>query len=454
MSKFSSRLWVALAAAGLIAPILPSTASAVPTFARQTGYPCEVCHFQFIPKLSSQGRKFKLGGFTEISPDRKLIEADGLSLPEMPGLSAVVRFRHLAEASNGVTTNEAGFYDEAALWLGGRVGANIGAAWEWPGPAVSGKFVFLFANGDDAKGGMVLFTTDALGPFWGMETSNTGLVPNHRAFEGRDAVLTTRKDLYIGAGAASGMTFFYGGDSFNAALGLFAPVSSPGGAVDLAGVGARDLSVTSTFCTVPTTGVSTLSPTGVCLAGETISTVTTSVVGADAGLIPGNMSFRGQFVAMEGLTVGLYYLGGATQMGPGQKPKGAKITTNATGFDVDYQSGPMEVTFNFLSNVGTKTADTADQVDVSTKGGGGTAYNGMNLNVIYTVMPHLNAKLGYSSLKASTAGAKAATATGLGVNYGIAQNSDFALEIINTDDGSGTAAGKVAKTYFSILTAW
>jgi len=38
-------------------------AQAVPSFARQTGMPCESCHTIF-PELTSTGRSFKMGGYT------------------------------------------------------------------------------------------------------------------------------------------------------------------------------------------------------------------------------------------------------------------------------------------------------------------------------------------------------------------------------------------------------
>jgi hypothetical protein len=39
------------------------SASAVPSFARQTGRPCATCHIVF-PELTPFGRRFKLGGYT------------------------------------------------------------------------------------------------------------------------------------------------------------------------------------------------------------------------------------------------------------------------------------------------------------------------------------------------------------------------------------------------------
>src|SRR5580692_11921431 len=39
------------------------TASAIPSYARQTGFPCKSCHFT-PPELTPLGRTFKLNGYT------------------------------------------------------------------------------------------------------------------------------------------------------------------------------------------------------------------------------------------------------------------------------------------------------------------------------------------------------------------------------------------------------
>jgi hypothetical protein len=45
-------------------------ASALPSFAQQTGQPCATCHVgAFGPQLTPFGRQFKLGGYTLEAPD-------------------------------------------------------------------------------------------------------------------------------------------------------------------------------------------------------------------------------------------------------------------------------------------------------------------------------------------------------------------------------------------------
>src|SRR6516165_2378117 len=45
------------------APLFPQRASALPSYARQTGLGCGVCHTEF-PQLTPFGRRFKIGGYT------------------------------------------------------------------------------------------------------------------------------------------------------------------------------------------------------------------------------------------------------------------------------------------------------------------------------------------------------------------------------------------------------
>ena len=51
--------------------LAPSPASALPSFARQTGQPCATCHTIF-PELTPYGRRFKLSGYTAGGGDSKL----------------------------------------------------------------------------------------------------------------------------------------------------------------------------------------------------------------------------------------------------------------------------------------------------------------------------------------------------------------------------------------------
>ncbi|MGD0643005.1 MAG: hypothetical protein ABSC22_19870, partial [Roseiarcus sp.] len=64
-----ARGWASAAAIAFVATISLASlltvqpASAVPSFARQTGQPCANCHTAF-PELTPFGRRFKLSGYT------------------------------------------------------------------------------------------------------------------------------------------------------------------------------------------------------------------------------------------------------------------------------------------------------------------------------------------------------------------------------------------------------
>src|ERR1700758_1452175 len=62
------------------------TASAIPSYARQTGYPCKSCHYM-PPELTPLGRAFKLSGYTlatkpTISPKPNGKQEGGLDILE------------------------------------------------------------------------------------------------------------------------------------------------------------------------------------------------------------------------------------------------------------------------------------------------------------------------------------------------------------------------------------
>ena len=98
-ARYARRDWPAAAAVGGVAflavvvtgagiLIKPPMASAVPSFARQTGQPCATCHTAF-PELTPFGRRFKLNGYTL---------GGGLTFEEAPPLAAMLipTFTHTA----------------------------------------------------------------------------------------------------------------------------------------------------------------------------------------------------------------------------------------------------------------------------------------------------------------------------------------------------------------------
>lgn len=239
MKKVISLFLTAIVAIIGIIFIAPQESQAVPAFARQTGQACQACHFQHYPALTAFGRAFKAGGFTMVG-GQSLIEGDLLSVPSVLNASIVLKVRYQKTNGEGTTkttsayeldpatgliglvettedtrdkgTNkgELQFPDEAALFLGGRVGEHVGFALEMglggegADNFTSFKIPFVYKVGG-VNLSVIPFTTDALGVSFGFELLNTGAVRNQRILEHRSDISAQQ---YIGtATAAEGFAF-------------------------------------------------------------------------------------------------------------------------------------------------------------------------------------------------------------------------------------------------------
>ncbi len=225
MKKVVIVFFMAFFVGGLFTIISPKEASAVPSFARQTQQPCFACHFQHIPKLNSFGRAFKLSGFTDTAQET----IENMIVPS--NVSIVTKFRYKkydARVSTSPETDEFRglweFPNEMAAWFAGRISEHWGGAIEFPGPAVSGKFVYTNTL-NKLNVGTSLFFTDALGPFFGIEPFNTGVVRNHRSFENRVRT-SAAQQTGVGSEEATGVSFFANNDLFYASVGLWTPQSA------------------------------------------------------------------------------------------------------------------------------------------------------------------------------------------------------------------------------------
>ena len=118
---------LALAASLIIAA---DPASAVPSFARQTGQPCAACHVGgFGPQLTDFGISFKLGGYTLAVPNRPAVPVAAMIMTGFTHTNAAQdasaldgrRFdgSHL-EGNNNPTL------DQASLFFAGRLTSNVG----------------------------------------------------------------------------------------------------------------------------------------------------------------------------------------------------------------------------------------------------------------------------------------------------------------------------------------
>lgn len=105
-----------------------STANAIPSFARQTGMPCNSCHTVF-PELTAFGRSFKLGGYTLGSSldDKQFPE----NLPLTVGLQ--ISDTSVKDRSTGVDPEEdfvqtnKPIVQLLGLYYGGKIAGKVGA---------------------------------------------------------------------------------------------------------------------------------------------------------------------------------------------------------------------------------------------------------------------------------------------------------------------------------------
>ncbi len=125
LNGFLMRLGLVLAAL-LLAP----QAWAVPSFARQTGMPCNVCH-STPPELTSFGRLFKLNGYT-LTGIQQIQSGDSgknLSIDQLPPLSAMVQIADTftSKGQPGVQNGDLQFPAQLSLFYAGAISQNMGA---------------------------------------------------------------------------------------------------------------------------------------------------------------------------------------------------------------------------------------------------------------------------------------------------------------------------------------
>ncbi len=107
-----------------------ATAHAVPSFARQTGLSCNVCHSN-APELTSFGRYFKLKGYvlTDTTAADKIGNSRDLLLSKYIPLSAMILVSETVYQANQPSTQNtsAGFPQQLSLFLAGAYAAHFGS---------------------------------------------------------------------------------------------------------------------------------------------------------------------------------------------------------------------------------------------------------------------------------------------------------------------------------------
>lgn len=231
---------IALSLAGVLAAAaFAPEASAVPTFARQTGMACSACHFQHFPLLNGFGRAFKAAGFTMMGAQGK-VEGEHLDIPDRVNLG-VFTTTYFQTESSGTTAGVAnaatqpkwgvpGTGGELSLFIGGRIsefagflaeaGLGGGGAAVVPaaGTTVAGggvvgaaKLAMLFPVGD-ARVGMVIHSSTGQGVAYSFELLNTGAANTHKLMGNSGPsgqhVKATSAAQYLGTNtAATGLSF-------------------------------------------------------------------------------------------------------------------------------------------------------------------------------------------------------------------------------------------------------
>jgi hypothetical protein len=205
-------------------------ASALPSFARQTGMACSACHQQHFPVLNKFGREFKASGYT-LMGDQGKVEGDNLSIPTTLNGSILVKVRYQKDntpATDNVsagTANTLGdgqlqFGDELGLYFGGRVADNVGFLFEantvaTTGSLMSGLKIPVTFEVPKARVSIVPFTTDNLGVQYGYELSSGGVLGSNRWAEHRRETSAVQYNADLNAvpgsmanvGAATGFAF-------------------------------------------------------------------------------------------------------------------------------------------------------------------------------------------------------------------------------------------------------
>ncbi len=99
-------------------------AHAVPSFARQTGADCAACHVgAYGPQLTPYGIKFKLGGYTETDGKDGKVPVSAM----LVGSYTQTRKAQADRPTDTTSINKNLAFDEASLFLAGRLSEKIGA---------------------------------------------------------------------------------------------------------------------------------------------------------------------------------------------------------------------------------------------------------------------------------------------------------------------------------------
>ncbi len=182
---------IVISLAGLLAAVaFAPEASAVPSFARQTGVACTACHWQSYPALNSFGRAFKASGYTMMGAQDKVEGEHGLSIPSVLNASLYTQLRYnktngtapAATAAGNKNNGRFDMPDEMALFVAGRGSEHIGFVAEiglvgnaaGSGASIANfKMPFVFGS-DSVKISAIPFFSSGIGASYGFDLFATG----------------------------------------------------------------------------------------------------------------------------------------------------------------------------------------------------------------------------------------------------------------------------------------
>jgi hypothetical protein len=129
--------------ASILATMFPQTAVALPSYARQTGLGCGMCHTEF-PQLTPFGRRFKILGYTlgrSVPEDKRVLGNTQYPTkdqfppdPTLPvSVQAIATFTHtgadqnIAGSAPNLKPNDNVEFQTASIFYGGAITDHIGA---------------------------------------------------------------------------------------------------------------------------------------------------------------------------------------------------------------------------------------------------------------------------------------------------------------------------------------
>lgn len=227
--------------------LMPSGASAVPSYARQTGLPCTTCHTAF-PQLTPFGRYFKMSGYT-LAGGKTHLPPVAVMLQGAPGFTHTKKAQSSSDvpsyfdSNNNVSLNQISFFFAGKLFgpyaeklfgeKAGRIVDHVGTfiqgtwsgvdhAWAWDNAEIrvantgtlGGKNVIYGAYLNNSPTMQDPWNST---PTWGFPFSGTDLAPAPDAapliaggfaqqVAGGGAYVMWNNMLYVDAGAYANLT--------------------------------------------------------------------------------------------------------------------------------------------------------------------------------------------------------------------------------------------------------